>query len=150
MPASPEKIFSYVDDHRKFSIHMSKPSWVMGGGKMAVQTDEGHGQRVGSHMRLNGKVFGINLFLDEVVTKREPPYVKTWESVGNLNLLVIGNYRMGLMIKPEGGGSVFRVLIDYELPGTAKTRWLGFLFGKLYAKWCVRQMLKDTGRYFAK
>jgi hypothetical protein len=36
----------------------------------------------------------------------------------------------------------------YELPKSNKTRWLGYLFGDMYAKWCVRQMLNDTQKHF--
>ncbi len=146
--ASPEKVFNYVDDHSNFSSHMSESSWMMGGGRMEVQTDEGHGQKVGSHIRLNGKVLGINLFLDEVITQHDPPYRKAWQTVGNINLLVIGHYGMGMEIKPEGSSSRFRVSIDYELPKSLNTRWLGYLFGGIYAKWCVSQMIKGVSEHF--
>lgn len=149
VPASPEKVFSYADDHSNFSAHMSKSSWMMAGGKMDIQTDEGHGQKVGSHIRLKGDVLGINLFLDEVITQYDPPYRKQWQTVGNINLLVIGHYKMGLEIKPENGSSKFKVSIDYELPKSFKTRWLGFLFGGMYAKWCVSQMIKSVSEHFA-
>lgn len=42
---------------------------------------------------------------------------------------------------PEQRGSRLRVFIDYELPNGWLTYWLGLLFGGLYAKWCVKQML---------
>mgnify|MGYP001602920237 CR=1 FL=1 len=148
--ASPEKVFNYVDDHSNFSSHMSESSWMMGGGRMEVQTDEGHGQRVGSHIRLSGKVFGINLFLDEVVTQHEPPYRKAWQTVGDLNLLVIGHYKMGLEIEPKNNNSRLTVSIDYELPKSLRTRWLGLLFGGTYAKWCVKQMIKSSSEHFTK
>src|SRR3972149_11669376 len=90
--ASAEEIFAYIDDHKRFSSHMGQSSWMMGGGKMEVTVDEGHGQKVGSHIRLSGKAFGIKLFLDEIVTWHEPPFVKMWKTVGNLKLLVIGQY----------------------------------------------------------
>lgn len=30
--ASPEDVFAYVDDHKRFSSHMNQSSWMMGGG----------------------------------------------------------------------------------------------------------------------
>jgi hypothetical protein len=30
-------------------------------------------------------VFGVRLFLDEVVTRRDPPFDKVWETVGGSN-----------------------------------------------------------------
>ena len=37
---------------------------------MATETDEGKGQRIGSHIRLSGKAFGIPIFLDEIHEKQ--------------------------------------------------------------------------------
>lgn len=148
IPASAERVFDFVDDHSRFSSHMSQPSWMMGGGRMDVQIDADGGQAVGSHIRLSGNVLGIHLFLDEVVTQHEPPYRKVWETVGALRLLVIGHYRMGLEITPQNGGSSLKVSIHYELPASPGTRWLGYLFGGMYAKWCVRQMLQGVREYF--
>ncbi|OGE82944.1 MAG: hypothetical protein A2846_02175 [Candidatus Doudnabacteria bacterium RIFCSPHIGHO2_01_FULL_49_9] len=142
------QVFDYVDDHSRFSSHMSQSSWMMGGGRMNTELDDGRGQTVGSHIRLNGKVFGINLFLDEVVTHRQPPSRKIWETVGTPKLLVIGNYRMGLEISSENEGSRLRIFIDYELPTGVSTRWLGYLFGGIYAKWCVRQMVRGVCEQF--
>ncbi len=123
---------------------------MMGGGRMDVSVDEGKGQKLGSHIRLSGKVLGINLFLDEVVTQYDPPYRKAWQTVGDLNLLIIGHYKIGLEIKLDNSSSRLTVSIDYELPKSLRTRWLGFLFGGIYAKWCVGQMIKSASEYFAK
>jgi len=148
IPASPRQVFEYVDDHSHFSSHMSKPSLMTGGGRMDVQTDAGHGQTIGSHIRLSGKVFGTNLFLDEVITKYEPPHHKEWQTVGNLRLLAIGHYRMGLEINPGNEDSRLRVFIDYELPKSLSQRLLGYLFGRMYAKWCVKQIISTVQAAF--
>jgi len=144
--SSPEKVFAYLDDHMNLSSHMNKSTWMMGGGRMGTTIDEGHGQKVGSHIRLSGKAFGISIALDEVVTRYEPPRFKTWETVGSLKLLVVGHYRLGVEITPHNGTSDLRVFIDYNLPD--RNAWLGYLFGKAYAKWCVRQMLYGVRNYF--
>ena len=143
---SPEKLFAYVDDHTRFSSHMRESSWMMGGGKMEVLVDEGHGQKVGSHIHLSGKAFGIKLFLDEVVTRHDPPFIKTWETVGSPKLLVVGYYQMSIKITPKDASSLLRVSIDYDLPAT--NFWLGKLFGGMYAKWCVQQMINGARNYF--
>lgn len=150
IPAEPESIFTYADDHTNFSSHMNNSSWMMGGGKMETQADEGKGQKLDSHIKMSGKVFGINLFLDEVITRHEPPIYKERQTVGKINLIVIDNYILGFEIKPESSGSLLRVYINYDLPKSAKTYWLGVLFGKMYAKWCVRQMIDSTRSHFAK
>lgn len=144
--AAPEALFAYVDDYAHLSSHMSQSSWMMGGGSMKTETDEGMGQKIGSHIQLSGKAFGIGLFLDEVVTQREPPRRKVWETVGTPKLLVIGNYRMGFEISGGKDTSRLRVFIDYEPLKTV----LGYLFGSVYAKWCVRQMIGGVRKQFKK
>jgi hypothetical protein len=146
--ASADEIFAFVDDHSRLSSHMSKSSWMMGAGRMSVNVDEAKGQAVGSHIRLTGRVLGIRVYLDEVVTRRERPTVKIWRTVGAPRLLVIGTYAMGVHVAPAIGGSRLRVFIDYDLPDGPVTRWLGRLFGGLYARWCVDQMLAGTAEHF--
>lgn len=115
---------------------------------METQFDEGKGQKVGSHIKMSGRVFGINLFLDEVITNHAPPLSKQWKTVGNINLLVIDHYTLGFEIKPRNGNSEFKVYINYSLPKTFKTRWLGILLGRIYAKWCVNQMINGVKEHF--
>ncbi|TSC76480.1 MAG: hypothetical protein G01um101431_613 [Parcubacteria group bacterium Gr01-1014_31] len=144
--ALPAQVFAYTDDHASFSSHMNKSSWMMGGGRMEVVLDEGRGQKVGSHIRMHGRVLGLSLSLHEVVMRRDPPRAKTWETVGTPRLLVVGDYRMGFEIRPQGTSATLRVFIDYDLP--AKNAWLGRLFGKMYAQWCVRQMIGGVHTHF--
>lgn len=146
--ARPEDVFAYADNQFNLSSHMKQSSWMMGGGRMDISVDEGRGQKVGSHIKMNGRVLGISLFLDEVVTRREPPRVKEWETTGDIKLLVIGHYRMRFEIEPQNGNLSFRVSIDYNLPAT--NVWLGRLFGGFYAKWCVNQMIKSASDHFSK
>ena len=145
---SAAEVFAFVDDHARFSSHMSTSSWMMGGARMRVETDAAHGRAVGSHIRLSGTVLGLRLHLDEVVTRREPPARKEVQTVGTPRLLVIGAYVMGIEVAPEGSGSRLRVFIDYEWPSGFIPRILSALFGAVYARWCVRQMVDDTARYF--
>jgi hypothetical protein len=149
VPASAGEVFAYVDDHARLSSHMSQSSWMMGGGRMTVDLDEAKGQAVGSHIRLTGSVLGMRVFLDEVVTRREPPHYKVWETVGRPQLLVIGRYRMGVEVTPQDEGARVRVFIDYDRPEGWITRVLGYFFGGLYSKWCVDQMLDGVSGHFA-
>lgn len=146
--ASPEEVFNFVDDHTQLSTHMNESSWMMGGGKMNTSIDEKGGKEVGSHIQMDGNIYGIKLYLDEVITKREPPFIKIWETVGTPKLLVVGSYQMKVEIKPQENGSLLTVSIDYNLPD--KNIWLGKLFGEFYAKWCVQQILKAPSEHFIK
>ncbi len=144
--SSQTDVFAYVDDHARLSSHMTKSSWMMGGSRMDVLVDAGHGQRVGSHIRVSGKIFGASLFLDEVITRYEPPRRKEWETVGEPQLIVMGQYQMKVEVEPQGDVSIFRVSIDYKMP--IRNSWLGKLFGAVYAWWCVRQMIKSVCAQF--
>ncbi len=81
--ASPQRVFSLIDDHERLSSHMSQSSWRMGGGRMKTMLDERRGQSVGSHIRVGGRVLGLELSLDEVVGSAR---TANPESVGNRGL----------------------------------------------------------------
>ena len=143
--APAEQVFAVLDDQRRLSAHMSKRSWTMGWGKMETILDEQGGRAVGSHIVLRGRVFGITLRLEEVVTLRQPPYRKRWATIGEPRLLVIGPYEMGFTLSDNGpAGSSIRVDIDYALPSNGVGRWLGRWFGRSYAAWCVHRMVADA------
>lgn len=116
---------------------------------MEIVLDQERGQNVGSRVRVAGRVFGLKLSVDEVVTERNPPFRKVWETTGTPKLLVIGPYRMGFEIVPQESGSVLRVFIDYALPDRGLARWLGYLFGGSYTRWCTRRMVNDAAKHFS-
>jgi polyketide cyclase/dehydrase/lipid transport protein len=147
--SSPEELFAYLDRHSQLSAHMTKSSWMMGGGRMEITADAGGFQRVGSRLRLSGKAFGLSVSLDEEVTVHEPPRTKVWQTVGAPRLLIIGAYRMGLAIERAPAGSRLRVFIDYALPSTFVGRLLGPLLAGWYARWCVKSMARDAQSHFA-
>ena len=149
VPSSADRVFALIDDHTSLSSHMSKSAWQMGWGRMEVELDEAQGKNVGSRISLVGRVLGLELSVEEVVTGRDPPHGKVWATTGSPKLLVIGSYRMGFELSPQENGSMLRVFIDYTLPGRVPARWLGRLFGRYYAKWCTQQMINDTLKHFA-
>ena len=142
-----EAVFAHLDDPLALSAHMAKRSMMMMGSRMSTVVDEGRGQGVGSKIRMEGRVMGLSIWLDEVVTERQPPRRKSWETVGQPRLLVIAGYRMGFEIEPLGMSSHVRVFIDYELPMNAPQSWLGRLFGRAYARWCVARMASDAAQF---
>lgn len=148
IPAAAEEIFSHVDDFARLSSHMSRPSAMMMGGSMDMSFDAARGQAIGSHVRMSGKMMGIEVVLEEVVTEREPPRHKAWETIENPRLVVIEGYRLGFDITAGNNGSELCVFIDYDLPARPASRWLGYLFGAMYAKWCVRKMVNDARDHF--
>jgi hypothetical protein len=142
--ADAPSLFAILDGHRRLAAHMEKPSLMMAGATMRVETDALKGRAVGSLIRVTGRVLGLNLVVEEMVTERVPPLRKTWETRGEPRLLVIGSYRMGFTITPQGNRSRLVVFIDYQLPPRGFTHALALLFGRTYAAWCTRRMATDA------
>src|SRR5512134_1621294 len=138
---APGEAFARLDDHRRLSAHMASSSPMMAGGSMHVETDDRHGQSIGSRIRLTGRVLGIALAVEEAITDYEPPWRKAWQTLGEPRLLVIGPYRMGFEVQPQGSGSRVTLWIDYGLPDRGVERWLARLLGRFYARWCTTRML---------
>ena len=141
--AKSEEAFAYLDDFAALSAHMQARSAMMLGSSMRIVTDALGGRAIGSRVRMEGRVLGLRLHLEEVITERVPPSKKAWETV-DTKLLVIGRYRLGFELLPRGARSLLRVFIDYELPARWPARWLG----RLYARWCAWRMAHDTARHF--
>ena len=146
--AAADAVFSHLDNHSRLSAHMSNSSWMMAGSRMAIELDASEGCAVGAKIRLSGRVLGIPLSVEEIVTERKPTRRKVWETIGTPNLLVIGQYRMGYEIAPIGKASLLRVFIDYALPNGPFSGLLGGLFGNFYARWCTRRMANDAAKHF--
>jgi len=147
--APAEVIFDELDDHRRLSAHMAEPSWIMLGSRMDLRFDTAGGRAVGSRIRLDGRVLGIPLAVEEAVVERISPTRKVWQTIGTPGLLVVAGYRMGFEITPAGLNAKLRIFIDYDLPRGGRSRWLGRLFGARYARWCVERMLSDAVARFA-
>jgi hypothetical protein len=155
--ATDAALFDHLDRHDRLAGHMSRSSWMMAGASMQITTDTLGGRALGSRIRIRGRVLGMDLSAEEIVTVHEPPRRKVWETIDGVRLLVIGSYRMGFDITPSetpsdaaaGIRSTLRVFIDYDLPNSGISRWLGKLLGSWYARWCTNQMLADAILAFA-
>ena len=143
-------IFTYLDDHRRLSDHMTRRSWMMAGSRMQVVMDADEGRAVGSTIQLRGRVLGIELALKEMVVERKPPVRKVWATTTPPRLLVIGPYRMGFKITRQADASLLSVFIDYALPESGLERWLGRMLGAWYARWCTRRMANEAAAQFEK
>lgn len=130
--AAPDEVFDAPDEHRNLAAHGGRGSLMMGGGGMMTTVEERGGRAVGSRIAMTGRAFGVSLGLKEVVTEREPPTRKVWETIGLPALVVIGGYRMGFEVTSDGPGALVRLFIDYDLP--PRNRWLGVLFAGIFAR----------------
>ena len=146
--APAEAVFSRLDDPRLLSAHMSRSSWMMAGSRMVLELDASQGRAVGASIRMGGRVLGIALSLEEIVTERNPPRRKVWGTTGTPKLIVIGHYVMGYEVTSQGHSSLLRVFIDYALPEAPPGRWFGRVFGDFYARWCTQRLAGDAEEYF--
>ena len=131
----------------------------VGRGKRGVKVLHGHrqtrttgvssGRMPVSLVRLSSSAFGLRLSVAEVVTERVPPRSKTWETIGEPRLLVIGAYRMGFTLARRGADTAVRVAIEYDIPERGFPRPLGQLLANYYARWCTRRMVIDAIHHFA-
>jgi hypothetical protein len=144
--ADAQRLFEHLDDPRRLSAHMGKRSAMMAGGTMVLTMDAGGGRCVGSVYRLHGKVLGLELDVSSRLEEREPPLRKTWRTVGEPRLLVIGRYRMGFDITPLERGCRLAVFIEYAW--AERRPWLGRLLAKADAAWCTRRMAFDARAAF--
>ncbi len=144
-----DQAFVHLDDHARLTEHMNKSSWMMAGSSMQLTFDALRGQAVGSHISMSGRVLGVPLFVEEIVSDRSPPLSKVWETIGETRLLVIGHYRMGFELTPSVAGCQLRIFIDYAKPKGWLSWCLGRLLARYYARWCLQRMKNDAIDHFS-
>ena len=116
LPVAAEQVFAYLDDPRRLVGHMSQRSWMMAGGKMSINVDAAGGRVPGSVIRLNGRMLGLTLAVEERVTEREPPQRKVRQTQGAPKLLVLTRYRMGFDIRNGEATTLFAIWLDFSVP----------------------------------
>ena len=146
--APSDQVFAYLDNPKALAEHMGESSMMMMGSRMSIDVDADGGRVVGSTIRMQGRMMGTPLSLEEVITERLVPSKKVWQTIGTPNLVIMAHYRMGFELTPSGDASLVRVFIDYSLPTTAPGSWLGRLLGGAYARWCTKQMASGAARHF--
>lgn len=72
LAASAQDVFDRMDDFAQVSSHMTRSSAMMIGASMRTSLDSANGRAIGSHVRMDGRILGIELSLEEVVTDRVP------------------------------------------------------------------------------
>jgi hypothetical protein len=149
LPVSDQEALDFLDDQANLSAHMSEKSWMMLGSTMDIFMDGLQTREVGSEFGFKGRIVGVPLFVREVVTLRQPPRSKRWETVGDPVLWVIGAYEMCFELRPETAGASLTVGIRYERPQRGFPRFLSIFCHRAYAKWCTKKMVADAQRYFS-
>lgn len=142
-----DSVFAFMDDIRNTGKHMTKSSGAMAGGKLKIEWLSKNKTGLGTKYRWTGKAMGIKMDFTVEVSKWVEGKEKVWGTVGGAKMIVIDWFEMYLiMTQAKDGISKAKLSINY----TKHKGLLGFLFGKSYAKWCVKSMLKDTRKHFNK
>lgn len=144
LAGSAQDIFAIADEPTLLTRHMSRPTLMMGGGSMQCEVDVLAGKAVGSVIRLTGNAFGIRIAAEEIIEDRSVPDRKVWATIGTPQLVVVRDYRMGFEVADTADGCQLRVWIDYALPQSGGSYWLGRLLGPTFARWCVENMLYEV------
>ena len=141
LDADVSRLFAPLDDVRRLSAHMEKPSLMMAGAIMHVETDvfEGDGSRfLATHDRARawyepgGK--------GDCHRKGGP----LSENLGDTGSAASAGHRR-FTITPLGHRLRLLVFIDYQLPQNGVPTALGMLVGRAYAAWWTRRMAVDAG-----
>ena len=137
-----EQVSAFLDDPQALAAHMGESSMMMPGSSMSIDVDAGGGRMIGSKVRMQGRMPGLRLSPEKVITEREAPAMKVWETIGTPKLLGISHYRMGFELTRNGASSLVRVFIDYSLPIKPPGSWIGHWLGAVFARCCTKQMVK--------
>jgi hypothetical protein len=148
--AAPGVVFKYLDDLGVTGMHMTKSSMPMMGGKLNVVFLSANRSGLNSEYRWTGKVVGLTLDFTVKVTKWIMNEEKIWETIGEPKLIIYSMFRMNLRINPEQNGTEARLSISYQKPKGLVNMILSFLFADWYCRWCLNNMLEDTGRSIEK
>jgi hypothetical protein len=141
-----DSVFSFMDDIRNTGKHMTESSGAMAGSKLQIQWLSENKTGLGTKYRWTGKVVGMKMDFTVEVSKWAKGQ-KVWGTVGEAKMIVIDWFEMYLITTPVSTGETDAKLGIYYTKH--KGLW-GFLFGKWYAKWCVKTMLNDTRKHFKK
>lgn len=147
--ASPEHIFAYMDNISNTGMHMMKSSVPMMGSKLALEQLSENPTGLGARFRWHGRMIGLRMDFTVVVTKWIEGKEKVWETVGDAEMIILSWYRMRLLLIPIERATKVELSIDYERPKQLFFSLIAFFLAPLYARWCLKNMLKDTQRSFA-
>lgn len=144
--ASPKAVFDRIDDLGITGMHMTKSSMMMMGTKLNLQYLTENRRGPGTKYRWTGNMMGMVMDFTVEVTQWIAGKEKTWETIGPAKLIIYSWYRMHLSISKEGNQTLADLSITYEKPKGLFYKILSFFFAAWYGRWCLKNMLNDTGK----
>ena len=144
--SSAENVFAYMDNLGNTGMHMTQSSTMMMGSKLELEQLSENTTGVDSKFRWHGKMMGFTMDFTVVVTKWVKDKEKVWETIGQAKMIILGWYRMRLLITPEGQNTKAELSITYTKPKNILFRVIAFFLAPWYANWCLNSMLEDSKR----
>ena len=142
--ASPDRVFSYMDNIGNTGMHMMKSSLPMMGSKLELQQLSPNSTGANAKFRWFGKMIGFTMDFTVVVTKWIEGKEKEWETVGSARMIILAWYRMHLFLTPISESTNVELSIEYEKPKNMFFGFIAFFLAPIYAKWCLGNMLSDS------
>jgi hypothetical protein len=144
VPASPARVFAWLDDPRNTGLHMSRPSMAMLGGALRVERLSAIATGVGATYRSWGRVLGLRIDFTTTVVRWVADREKVWRTTRDPRLIVLGHFEMRFGAEPVSDGTRLTMVLEYELPPRGVGRLVGRALAAPYAKWCLRRMCRDA------
>lgn len=133
-----------MDNLSNTGMHMMKSSVMMMGSKLVLEQLSSNSTGIAAKYHWYGKMLGMTMDFNEIVTKWQPPSLKEWETVGEAKIIIMSWYRMRFDITPSEKGAIAILSISYLPPKEWYYKVLSFLFANWYCNWCLKNMLNDS------
>lgn len=150
IPVPQSEVFHFMDDIRNMGMHMGKSSMAMMGNKLTLEIFSEHSYGPDVYYRWYGKIFWMTVDFTVKVTKWIKDKQKVWGTVGKAKLIVVGSFKMFFSLEELNKRTKIILGIEASRPEGKFYRFLYFILGKLYCKWCVQKMITDTKKHLIK
>jgi hypothetical protein len=142
-----EEVFAYMDNIGNTGMHMMKNSSMMMGSKLQLEQLSENAIGQNATFRWYGKMLWLKMDFTVVVTNWIKDQKKTWETVGVASMIILGWYRMELILTPKENTTNAELSIQYTKPEGFFYMMLSLLLSSFYANWCLANMLNDSKRH---
>jgi len=144
--ASPEVVFSHLDDIRNVGQHMSERSMALMGNKLELSILDGR-EGVGAIYAWKGEVLWMPIDIKETVTRWVENREKSWRTTGEQKIIILDGYEMRFSLSPWEGGTKLSFEIEYTLPRNPLNWVLGRLLASWYCRWCLNNVVDGAKEY---
>lgn len=136
-----------MDNLGNTGMHMMENSSMMMGSKLHLEQLSENATGLNSKFRWFGKMMGIKMDFTVAVTEWIKAKEKVWETIGEARMIILGWYRMRLVLTMQGQATNAELTITYTQPKKFFLKLIAWLLAPLYANWCLNSMLEDSKKH---